>query len=95
MTYFARGLGYARGGGDLAKARAEVAKLDDALKKATAANQTFDAEQIDIQKRSVFGLDHVRRRQQGGSADRDAGGRRDAGQDREVRGVAGPDRARA
>jgi tetratricopeptide (TPR) repeat protein len=53
MTFFARGLGYARGGGDLAKARAEVGKLDESLKKATAANQTYDAEQIDIQKRSV------------------------------------------
>jgi len=53
MTFFARGLGYARGGADLAKARAEVDKLDESLKKATAANQTYDAEQIDIQKRSV------------------------------------------
>jgi tetratricopeptide (TPR) repeat protein len=53
MTFFARGLGYARGGGDLARARAEVQKLDEALKKTTAANQTYDAEQIDIQKRSV------------------------------------------
>ena len=31
MTFFARGLGLARGGGDLAKARAEVEKLDAAL----------------------------------------------------------------
>jgi tetratricopeptide (TPR) repeat protein len=53
MTFFARGLGFARGGGDVAKARAEVDKLDEALKKASAANQTYDAEQIDIQKRSV------------------------------------------
>ncbi|HVG86956.1 MAG TPA: hypothetical protein VM820_20705 [Vicinamibacterales bacterium] len=53
MTFFARGLGYARGGGDLAKARAEVDKLDTALKAMIAANQTFDAEQIDIQRRAV------------------------------------------
>ena len=53
MTFFARGLGYARGGGDLAKARAEVDKLDTALKAMIAANQTYDAEQIDIQKRAV------------------------------------------
>ena len=53
MTFFARGLGYARGGGDLAKARAEVQKLDDAFTKMVAANQTYDAEQVDIQKRSV------------------------------------------
>lgn len=53
MTYFARGLGYARSGGDLAKARAEVGKLDAALQAATAARQTYDAEQIDIQKRAV------------------------------------------
>jgi hypothetical protein len=53
MTFFARGLGYARGGGDLAKARAEVDRLDTALKAMIAANQTFDAEQIDIQRRAV------------------------------------------
>jgi tetratricopeptide (TPR) repeat protein len=53
MTFFARGLGFARGGGDLAKAKAEVEKLDAALKAATTANQTYDAEQIEIQKRSV------------------------------------------
>ena len=53
MTFFARGLGYARGGGDLAKARAEVDKLDTALKAMIASNQTFDAEQIEIQKRAV------------------------------------------
>ena len=53
MTFFARGLGFARGGGDLAGARAEVERLDEALKKMTAANQTYDAEQVDIQKRSV------------------------------------------
>jgi hypothetical protein len=53
MTFFARGLGYARGGGDVARARAEVDKLDEALRKTTAANQTYDAEQIEIQKRSV------------------------------------------
>lgn len=53
MTFFARGLGYARGGGDLARARAEVQKLDEALNKLVAANQTYDAEQVDIQKRSV------------------------------------------
>ena len=53
MTYFARGLGYARGGGDLARARADVEKLDAALKTTAAANQTYDAEQIEIQKRSV------------------------------------------
>lgn len=53
MTFFARGLGFARGGGDLARARAEVEKLETALGAATAANQTYDAEQIDIQKRAV------------------------------------------
>ena len=53
MTFFARGLGYARGGGDLPKARAEMDKLDTALKAMIAANQTFDAEQIDIQRRAV------------------------------------------
>jgi tetratricopeptide (TPR) repeat protein len=53
MTFFARGLGFARGGGDLARARAEVEKLDAALQAMRAANQTYDAEQIDIQKRSV------------------------------------------
>jgi hypothetical protein len=52
MTFFARGLGHARGG-DVAKARTEVEKLDEALRKTAAANQTYDAEQIDIQKRSV------------------------------------------
>jgi hypothetical protein len=54
MTFFARGLGFARGGGDLARARAEVEKLNGALKAATAANQTYDAEQIEIQRRSVM-----------------------------------------
>jgi hypothetical protein len=53
MTYFARGLGYARGGGDLAKARAEVEKLNGAAMALTGANQTYDAEQVEIQKRSV------------------------------------------
>jgi hypothetical protein len=53
MTFFARGLGLARGRGDLGAARAEVAKLETALKALTAANQTYDAEQIDIQRRSV------------------------------------------
>ncbi len=53
MTYFARGLGLARGGGDVARARAEVDRLAAAHKAATAANQTYDAEQIDILKRSV------------------------------------------
>jgi len=53
MTFFARGLGLARGRGDLAAARAEVAKLETALTAMTAANQTYDAEQIEIQKRSV------------------------------------------
>ena len=53
MTFFARGLGLARGRGDLAAARAEVAKLETALRAMTAANQTYDAEQIEIQKRSV------------------------------------------
>ena len=53
MTFFARGLGLARGGGDLARARAEVDRLAAAHKAATAAGQSYDAEQIDIQRRSV------------------------------------------
>jgi tetratricopeptide (TPR) repeat protein len=52
MTYFARGLGYARSG-DLEKARAEVARLDAALQATTAAKLAYEAEQVDIQKRSV------------------------------------------
>ena len=52
MTFFARGLGYARSG-DLDKARAEVARLDTALQATTAAKLAYDAEQVDIQKRSV------------------------------------------
>lgn len=53
MTFFARGLGAARGGGDPARARAEVDRLAAAHKAATSAGQTYDAEQIDIQRRSV------------------------------------------
>ena len=52
MTFFARGLGFARGG-DLAKARAELARLDTALQATTAAKLAYEAEQVDIQKRSV------------------------------------------
>ena len=52
MTFFARGLGYARSG-DLDKARAEVARLDTALQATTAAKLAYEAEQVDIQKRSV------------------------------------------
>ena len=52
MTYFARGLGYARSG-DLEKARAEVARLETALQATTAAKLAYEAEQVDIQKRSV------------------------------------------
>jgi len=52
MTFFARGLGYARSG-DLAKARAEVARLDAALQATTAAKLAYEAEQVDIQKRAV------------------------------------------
>ena len=52
MTFFARGLGYARSG-DVAKARAEVARLDTALQATVAAKLAYEAEQVDIQKRSV------------------------------------------
>ena len=52
MTFFARGLGYARSG-DLDKARAEVARLDTALQATAAAKLAYEAEQVDIQKRSV------------------------------------------
>ena len=52
MTFFARGLGYARSG-ELDKARAEVARLDTALQATTAAKLAYEAEQVDIQKRSV------------------------------------------
>jgi len=52
MTFFARGLGYARSG-DLAQARAELARLDTALQATTAAKLAYEAEQVDIQKRSV------------------------------------------
>jgi hypothetical protein len=52
LTFFARGLGLARGG-DLARARAEVDRLAAAHQKASAAGQAYDAEQIDIQRRSV------------------------------------------
>jgi tetratricopeptide (TPR) repeat protein len=52
MTFFARGLGHARSG-DLDQARAEVARLDTALQATTAAKLAYEAEQVDIQKRSV------------------------------------------
>ena len=52
MTFFARGLGFARGG-EAAKARAELAHLDTALQATAAARLTYEAEQVDIQKRSV------------------------------------------
>jgi tetratricopeptide (TPR) repeat protein len=52
MTFFARGLGFARSG-DLAKARAEVSRLNQAFQATTAARLAYDAEQVDIQKRSV------------------------------------------
>jgi hypothetical protein len=53
MTQFARALGAARGHGDLQAARADLAKLSAAFDTLTAAKQSYDAEQVDIQRKSV------------------------------------------
>lgn len=53
MTLFARALGHARGGGDVAAARADVTQLERIHQGLVAAGQSYDAEQVEIQRLSV------------------------------------------
>jgi tetratricopeptide (TPR) repeat protein len=53
MTLFARALGHARGGGDLTAARADLAQLERIHQELATAGQSYDAEQVEIQRLSV------------------------------------------
>jgi len=53
MTLFTRALGLARGGGDLVAARSDLATLVSLQQKLAGNNQAYDAEQVEIQRRSV------------------------------------------
>jgi tetratricopeptide (TPR) repeat protein len=53
MTFFARALGNARGGGDLTDARADLAQLERIHQELAKAGQSYDAEQVEIQRLSV------------------------------------------
>jgi hypothetical protein len=53
MTFFARALGQARGGGDLTAARADLAQLERIHQELAKAGQAYDAEQVEIQRLSV------------------------------------------